>query len=250
MPWTEEPGGLQSIGSQRVWHDWSDLVHMQEVNEGSCRRMVERPWAPRLPQGQGEGVATLLGGSGVWIKVWGRRQGRGAWDYSWSPSGLVLQERDAMVFASEVWGSRGMSSDSHLAVNPMWLGGPQHSLESLLLWVLTLPHQVSSRHVNGSWVRNNFYSPSVQLARERWGLGICPALGSWAVFVLQGWCSILWKGLPGALRGKMWSLPPVHHRESPGGKWRTAFLRTTVMVLKALGRISFSIFFSRAEERK
>ena len=25
---TEEPGGLQSIGSQRVGHDWSDLAHM------------------------------------------------------------------------------------------------------------------------------------------------------------------------------------------------------------------------------
>ena len=25
IPWTEEPGGLQSMGSQRVGHDWSDL---------------------------------------------------------------------------------------------------------------------------------------------------------------------------------------------------------------------------------
>ena len=25
IPWTEEPGGLQSIGSQRVRRDWSDL---------------------------------------------------------------------------------------------------------------------------------------------------------------------------------------------------------------------------------
>ena len=25
IPRTEEPGGLQSTGSQRVWHDWSDL---------------------------------------------------------------------------------------------------------------------------------------------------------------------------------------------------------------------------------
>ena len=24
--WTEEPGGLQSMGSQRVGHDWSDLA--------------------------------------------------------------------------------------------------------------------------------------------------------------------------------------------------------------------------------
>ena len=26
IPWTEEPGGLQSMGSQRVGHDWSDLA--------------------------------------------------------------------------------------------------------------------------------------------------------------------------------------------------------------------------------
>ena len=28
-PWTEEPGGLRSIGSQRVGHDRSDLPCMQ-----------------------------------------------------------------------------------------------------------------------------------------------------------------------------------------------------------------------------
>ena len=27
IPWTEEPGRLQSMGSQRVEHDWSDLAH-------------------------------------------------------------------------------------------------------------------------------------------------------------------------------------------------------------------------------
>ena len=29
IPWTEEPGGLQSMWSQTVKHDWSDLAHMQ-----------------------------------------------------------------------------------------------------------------------------------------------------------------------------------------------------------------------------
>ena len=29
IPWTEEPGGLQSMGSQTVWHDWSDLACVQ-----------------------------------------------------------------------------------------------------------------------------------------------------------------------------------------------------------------------------
>ena len=30
--WTEEPGGLQSIGSHRVRHDWSDLAHVHTSN--------------------------------------------------------------------------------------------------------------------------------------------------------------------------------------------------------------------------
>ena len=29
IQWTEEPGGLQSIGSQRVGHDYGDLACMQ-----------------------------------------------------------------------------------------------------------------------------------------------------------------------------------------------------------------------------
>ena len=28
IPWTEEPGGLQPIGSQRVRHDGSDFAHV------------------------------------------------------------------------------------------------------------------------------------------------------------------------------------------------------------------------------
>ena len=28
IPWTEEPGRLQSMGLHRVGHDWSDLAHM------------------------------------------------------------------------------------------------------------------------------------------------------------------------------------------------------------------------------
>ena len=31
IPRTEEPGGLQSIGSDRIGHEWSDLAHMQAI---------------------------------------------------------------------------------------------------------------------------------------------------------------------------------------------------------------------------
>jgi len=34
IPWTEEPGRLQSMGSQRVTQDWSDLAH--NTAELSC----------------------------------------------------------------------------------------------------------------------------------------------------------------------------------------------------------------------
>ena len=35
-PWTEEPGRLQSIGLQRVGHDWSDLAHMHSEWYNHC----------------------------------------------------------------------------------------------------------------------------------------------------------------------------------------------------------------------
>ena len=34
--WTEEPDGLQSIASQRVRHNWSDLTHTHTVNWQCC----------------------------------------------------------------------------------------------------------------------------------------------------------------------------------------------------------------------
>ena len=35
IPRTEEPGRLQSTGSQRVWHTWSNWVHTQRGERGS-----------------------------------------------------------------------------------------------------------------------------------------------------------------------------------------------------------------------
>ena len=35
IPWTEEPGGLQSIGSQRVRHKWSGLAHTHTLSSNS-----------------------------------------------------------------------------------------------------------------------------------------------------------------------------------------------------------------------
>ena len=42
IPWTEEPGGLQSIGSQRVGHNWSDLSGMWPVKSRSHWKWVSQ----------------------------------------------------------------------------------------------------------------------------------------------------------------------------------------------------------------
>ena len=36
IPWTEEPGGLQSMGSQRVGHDWVTNTHMYIADSQCC----------------------------------------------------------------------------------------------------------------------------------------------------------------------------------------------------------------------
>ena len=36
IPWTEEPGGLQSIGSKRVKHDKQLSMHFTSINRRIC----------------------------------------------------------------------------------------------------------------------------------------------------------------------------------------------------------------------
>ena len=48
IPWTKEPGGLQSRGTQRVGHDWNDWAHTQHRQNHSVQR------DPGVP-GYGEG---------------------------------------------------------------------------------------------------------------------------------------------------------------------------------------------------
>ena len=42
IPWAEETGGLQSMGSQRVEHDWSDLARMHQGPKWSLQSLRRR----------------------------------------------------------------------------------------------------------------------------------------------------------------------------------------------------------------
>ena len=54
IPWTEEPGGLQSTGSQRVGHDWALSLHFTFKEKASL------PWQMRTTITQGSFVYSIL----------------------------------------------------------------------------------------------------------------------------------------------------------------------------------------------
>ena len=65
IPWTEEPGGLQSMGSVRVRHDWVNLLSLFTFMHW------RRKWQPTpvfLP-GESQGPGSLVG-----CRLWGHTE--------------------------------------------------------------------------------------------------------------------------------------------------------------------------------
>ena len=60
IPWTEEPGGLQSMGSHRVGHDGSDLACMHALEKEMATHSIFLP-------GESQGQRSLVG-----CHLWGR----------------------------------------------------------------------------------------------------------------------------------------------------------------------------------
>ena len=62
IPWMEEPGGLQSMGSRRVGHDWATSLSL--FNFTHCRRKWQPTpvFLPRESQGQRSLVGCCLWG--------------------------------------------------------------------------------------------------------------------------------------------------------------------------------------------
>ena len=51
IPWTEDPGGLQSIGSQRIGHNWA-CTHEKEKNMTNWRCISKVDLVPGLVPGE------------------------------------------------------------------------------------------------------------------------------------------------------------------------------------------------------
>ena len=65
IPWTEEPGGLQSMGSLRVGHDWATSLSLFTFMHW---RMKWQPTPVFLP-GESQGRGSLVG-----CRLWGRTE--------------------------------------------------------------------------------------------------------------------------------------------------------------------------------
>ena len=64
IPWTEEPGGLQSMGSRRVGHDWAPSLSLFTFMHWRRKWQPTPVFLPRESQGQ----RSLVG-----CHLWGRR---------------------------------------------------------------------------------------------------------------------------------------------------------------------------------
>ena len=68
IPWTEEPGGLPSMGSHRVGHNWSDLTASAERQRGS-----QWAWAAGRTSvaaiGKVEGSSVVIKNREIWNSV-------------------------------------------------------------------------------------------------------------------------------------------------------------------------------------
>ena len=64
IPWTDEPGGLQFLESQRVRHDWSDLAHKhKQFRAVGLNLFATRDWFCRIQFLHG--LAEAWGGFGM-----------------------------------------------------------------------------------------------------------------------------------------------------------------------------------------
>ena len=93
IPWTEEPAGLQSMGSQRVGHDWSNLACMHAAIKNKCQC-----WRPKRH----------------WFDCWVRNI---PWRRKWQPTPVFLpgeSHRWRSLLGYSPWGRKESDTTEQL----------------------------------------------------------------------------------------------------------------------------------------
>ena len=95
IPWTEEPGGLQSMGLQRVGHDWeTNTWHFFQINYTPIKNNLKKKKTlnERSPCSQDHGKIDKY--QLRWGFVGAEQEGANSVSSLWSTEGLVWKVRD------------------------------------------------------------------------------------------------------------------------------------------------------------
>ena len=132
--WTEEPGRLQSMGSQRVGHNWATLT-------------------PSFPKG------TSL--SCVLMKTWA---------CLWRQGPLITVHPHGQLFSLQtVLGLQWFSLQFFFFFLPFWCKSDRHSVETHFeFWVLILARAGATRYCTLLWLRVAVAAAPSQ-SRHHWG---------------------------------------------------------------------------------
>ena len=85
IPWTEEPGGLQSIASQRVRHDWSDLAHTAYILIKKTPEIIKE--IDQVMLGRDMNTKDKKGATSYIWRSWKAARGDDIWVETWVEKG-------------------------------------------------------------------------------------------------------------------------------------------------------------------
>ena len=114
IPWTEEPGGLLSIGSHRVRHDWSDLACMHALEKEMAAHSSVLSW--RIPGTREPGGLQ---------SVWSHRAG-----HDWGNLAAAVAADSWYLFSCYlhcIGGVRLQCTSTYLTPGILWRGADQDS---------------------------------------------------------------------------------------------------------------------------
>ena len=131
IPWMEEPGGLQSMGSQRVGHNWATSLSLFTFMHW------RRKWQPTsvfLP-GESQGRGSLVG-----CRLWGRRVrhdwsdlAAAAWINMGFPGGSMVKNPPASAGdVGSIPGSKKIPWRRKWQPTPVFLPWKSHGQRSLV----------------------------------------------------------------------------------------------------------------------
>ena len=159
IPWTEEPGGLQSMGSQRVGQDWES-----NTLESTMGWIQEFPQIPRSVKAQVSYIKWSCKVSPFYpwfLRSWTQpTQDRFLW--IWNPS---IWRADCSHYISQYWTPSLEISDSMRIYSEISPLRKQHSCTHLLVWygVIANPGELWVSEVRDEYMHlaNIYYKPTI-----------------------------------------------------------------------------------------